>query len=163
MTTYRQTLSITVTMKLLYPSSVMSGPWRKLKNQMKIYYSPTLPQNQFVNMPHSNALLTLASCPINVNGYNTSFLKTLLFLDPVLLTSSALPLLNAILILPTLNPSNKKRTVPATTIVRKLKSRWRRCYRTALSNLVLVLWPALLCWLRKQIKHYDSPQTARAL
>ena len=93
-------------------------------------------------MPHSNALLTLASCPINVNGYNTSFLKTLLFLDPVLLTSSPLPLLNAILILPTLNPSNKKWTVPATAIVRKLKSRWRRCYRTALSNLVLVLWPA---------------------
>ena len=31
-----------------------------------------------------------------------------------------------------------------------------RCYRTALSNLVLVLKPAPLCWLGKQIKYYDS-------
>ena len=49
------------------------------------------------------------------------------------------PLLsNTILVLAMLNPSNRECIAPATTIVRKLKSRWRRCYKTALSNPVLV-------------------------
>ena len=49
-----------------------------------------------------------------------------------------------------------KQFTPVTTIVMKLKSRWKKCYKTTLLNLLLVLGPALLCWLGKQIKHYDS-------
>ena len=86
----------------------------------------------------------------------TSFRKTLVSLDPVLLTSPVLPYLNTILILAPLSQLNKERTAPATTIVRRSKNRWTKCYRTTLSNLVLVPGPALLCWLRKQIKHYNS-------
>ena len=144
MTTYPCTLSITVTTKLLYPSKVMLWPWRKSNNQIKIYYPPTLPQNQLVNTLYPNDLLTV-TWPINVNGCITSFSKNLVSLDLVLLISPVLPLLNTILILATLNPSNKECTAPATIIVKRYKSRWRRCYRTALSSLVLVFRPALLC------------------
>ena len=63
MTPYPYTLSIAVTMKLLHPSKVMSEPWRKSKNQTKIYYQPTLLQNQLVNTPYPSALLTVTPCP----------------------------------------------------------------------------------------------------
>ena len=49
MAIYQYTLPTTVTMKLLYPKTVMSKPWRKSENQTKIYPTPTLPQNQLVN------------------------------------------------------------------------------------------------------------------
>ena len=130
MTTYQYTLSTTVTMQLLYPSTVMSEPWRKSKNQTKIYCPPTLPQSQSVNPPHPNASLTVIFCPINVNVCTTSFRKTLVSLDPVLLTSPVLPLLNTILILATLNPSDNERTVPTITMVRTLRSRCRRFSKT---------------------------------
>ena len=45
-------------MKLLF-WTVMSGPWRKSKNQTKIYYPPTLPQNQLVNTTYPNTQLNL--------------------------------------------------------------------------------------------------------
>ena len=57
----------------------------------------------------------------------------------------------------------QEHTAPASTIVIRLKNRWRRCYKTALSNLLLVPGPALLCWLKKQIKYNDSVYTAGAL
>ena len=141
MTTYPYTLSITVTTKLLHPSKVMLWPWRKSNNQINFYYPPTLPQNQLVNRLYPNDLFTV-TCPINVNGCITSFSKNLVSLDLVLLISPVFPLWNTILILATLNPSNKERTAPATIIVKRSKSRGRRCYRTALSSLVLVFRPA---------------------
>ena len=114
------------------------------KNQTKIYPTPTLPQNQLVNTPYPNALFKVTSSPLNVNDCTTSFRKTLVSSNPVLLTSPVLPLLNTILILATLNPSNIECIVPAITIVRKLKNGCRRCSKTASSNPVLVLGLVLL-------------------
>ena len=156
MTIYRCTLSTTVIMELLYPSTVMSKPWRKYKNKTKIYSTPTLPQNQLVSTPYPNALFKVTSCPINLNGCTTSFRKTLASSDPVLLTSPVLPLLNTILILAMLNPSKREHTVPAISIVRTLRNRCRRCSKTASSNPVLVPGPVLLSWSEKQIKLCNS-------
>ena len=43
MTTYPSTLLIIVTVTLLYPSTLMSEPWKKSKNQTKITYLPMPP------------------------------------------------------------------------------------------------------------------------
>ena len=149
-------------MRLWYPSTVMSEPWTKSKNPTKIYPKPALLQNQLVITYYLTALPKVTFCPTNVNHCIMFFRKTLVSLDPVLLTSPVPPSSNTISILATLNPSNRERTAPATTIIRKSKSKCRKCYRMALSNLVLVPGPALLRWLKK-IKYYDSIQTTGAL
>ena len=46
---------------LLHPSTVMLEPWRKPRDQTKIYYPSTLPQNQLVNTSFPSALLTVTS------------------------------------------------------------------------------------------------------
>ena len=69
------------------------------------------------------------------------------------------PSSNTKLTLVMLNPLSREHTAPATIIVRKLKNRWKRCYKTVLSNLALVHGPALLCWLPKQTKPYNFALT----
>ena len=73
------------------------------------------------------------------------------------------PSSNILLTLAMLNPLSRQHTAPVTIIDRKLKNRWRRCYKTVLLNLALVLGPALLGWLRKQTKLWDSVSTTEAL
>ena len=70
MAIYQYTLLTTVTMKILYPTTVMSKPWRKSKNHTKIYAIPTFSQNQLVSTPYSNNLFKVTSCPINVSYIN---------------------------------------------------------------------------------------------
>ena len=132
-----------------------------------VHYTPVIINAENDNLPvhfinHSDHEIdpdvspTVTCCPTNVNHCVPFFRKTLVSSNPVLLTSPVSPLSNIIFTLVMLNPSSKERTAPATIIIRKSKSRWRRCYKTVLSNLVLVLGPFLLCWLQKQIKHYHS-------
>ena len=82
--------------------------------------------------------------------------KTQVSSAPLLLISPVPHLYNITLTLVMLNPSSNEHTTLATIIVRKSKSRWRRCYTTVSSNLVLAFGLAPSCWLRKQITHYDS-------
>ena len=90
MTTYQCILSTTVTKRLLSPSTVMSKTWNLLMNS---YYL--------------HAFSKVTFCPTNVNACITSFRKTLVSSDPVLLILPVLPLSNTILILAMLNPSNR--------------------------------------------------------
>ena len=62
MTTFLYTISITVTMQLLYPSKVMLEPWRKSRNLTKIHYPLTFHHSQLVSMPYPSALLTVTYC-----------------------------------------------------------------------------------------------------
>ena len=110
MTTCLYTVSITVTMQLLYPSTVMSEPWRKSSNQTKIHYPPTLPQNQLVSVPHPSALPTVTCCPANANQCIPPFKKTQMSSDPVLLISPIPHWYNIKLTLGMLNPSRKDST-----------------------------------------------------
>ena len=155
MTTYPSTLSIIVNV-LLYRSTVMSEPWRKSKNWTEIPQPPTLFQNQLVNMHYLNAFPTASCCPTNFNWWIPSWEKTLVSLNPLLLISTVPSLYNITSTPLMLNPSSKEHTALATIVVRKLKSRWRRCYEMVLLNLVLALGPDLLSCLQKQMTHYDS-------
>ena len=159
MTTCPSTLSIIVTVMLWYPSTLMSEPWKKSKNQTETTYLPMLPQNQLVNMHYLNVLPTVTCYPANVNRCIPSFKKTEVSSDPALLISPAPHLYNITLTLVMLNPSNNKRTALATITVRKSKSKWKKCYATVSSNQVLALGLALLCWLQKQITPYDPAKT----
>ena len=87
MTTYPSTLLIIVTVTLLYPSTLMSEPWKKSKNQAEITYLPVLPQNQLVNTHCPNVLPTVSCCPANANRCIPPFKKTQVSSDPVLLIS----------------------------------------------------------------------------
>ena len=156
MTTYPSTLLIIVTVTLLYPSTLMLEPWKQSKNQTEITSLPMLPQNQLVNMHHPNALPTVTCCPVSANWCIPSFRKTQVSSDSVLLISPVPHLYNITLTLEILNPSSNAHTALATIIVRKSKSRWRRCCGTVSSNLVLALKLALSYWLQKQITHCDS-------
>ena len=142
--------------EVVYPSTLMSKPWKKSKNQTEKTYLPMLPKNQLVNTHYPNVLPTVACCPANANRCIPSFKKTQVSSDPVWLISPVPHLHNITLTLVMLNPSSNEHTALATIIARKSKSKWRRCYAMASLNLVLALGLALSCWLRKQITHYDS-------
>ena len=133
-----------MTRNSLSPSTVISEPWKRSRNQTKICATEILSRNLLIQMHYLNALPKVILCPTNVNGNAASFRKTLMSSDPVLLILPVLHMSNTILILTTLNPSNRGRIAPAITIVRKLKIRWRRWYKIASLNPVLVPAPALL-------------------
>ena len=106
-TTYPSTLLIIVTVTLLYPSTLMSEPWKKSKNQAEITYLPVLPQNQLVNMHCPNVLPTVSCCPANANRCIPPFKKTQVSSDPVLRISPVPHLYNITLTLLMLNLSSK--------------------------------------------------------
>ena len=145
MTTYPSTLSITVTVILWYPSTLMSKPWKKSKNQNEITYLPMLLRNQFVNTHYLNVLPTVTCYPTKANRCIPSLKKTQVYSDPALLISSAPHLYNITLTLVILNPSNDKRTALATIIGKKSKKKWKKCYTGVSSNLVLALGLAPFC------------------
>ena len=145
MTTYPSTLSIIVTVILWYPSTLMSEPWKKSKNQTEITYLPMLPRNQLVNTHYLNVLPTVTCYPAKANRCIPSLKKTQVSSDPALLISPAPHLYNITLTLVILNPSNNKRTALATIIGRKSQNKWKKCYAGVSLNLVLVLGLAPLC------------------
>ena len=106
MTTYPSTLLIIVTVTLLHPSTLVSEPWKKSKNQTKITYLPMPPQNQLVNTHYPNVLPTVTCCPANANRCIPSLKKTQVSSDPVLLISPV-PHLYIKLTLIMLNSSSK--------------------------------------------------------
>ena len=110
MKTYPSTLLIIMTMTLLYPSTIMSEPWKKFKNQTEITCLAMVPQNQLVNTHYPNDLPTVTCCPANVNRCIPPFKKTQVSSDPVLLISPVPHLCNITLTLLMLNPSNKDST-----------------------------------------------------
>ena len=110
MTTYPSTLLIMVTVTLLNPSTLMSKPWKKSKNQTEITHLPMLPQNQLVNTHYPNVLPTMTRCPANVNQCIPPFKKSQVSSDPVLLISPVPNLYNIPLTLVMLNPSSKDST-----------------------------------------------------
>ena len=113
----------TMTKNLLFPSTVMLVPWKRSKNRTKICITQTLLWNQLSSAYYLTALPTVTFCPTNVNHCITFFWKTLVSLDPVLLTSPVPPSSNIISVLVMLNPSSRECTAPTTTIIRKSKSR----------------------------------------
>ena len=64
-------------------------------------------RNLLMNTYYLNAFSKVTFWPTNVNACITSFRKTLVSSDPVLLILPVLPLSNTILILAMLNPSNR--------------------------------------------------------
>ena len=92
MTTYPSTLLIIAIVMLLYPSTFMSEPWKKSKNQTEITYLPMLPQSQLVNTHYPNVLPTVTLCPATTIRYIPSFKKTQVSSNPVLLISPVPPL-----------------------------------------------------------------------
>ena len=64
-------------------------------------------RNLLMNTYYLNAFSKVTFCPTNVNACITSFRKTLVSSDPVLLILPVLPFSNTILILAMLNPSNR--------------------------------------------------------
>ena len=114
MATYPSTLLIIVIVTLLYPSTLMSKPWKKSKNQTEKTYLPMLPKNQLVNTHYPNVLPTVACCPANANRCIPSFKKTQLSSDPVWLISPVPHLHNITLTLVMLNPSSNEHTALAT-------------------------------------------------
>ena len=128
MTAYPSTLSFSVTVMLWYPSTLMSEPWKKSKNQSEITYLPMLPRNQLVNMHYLNVWPTETGYLANANPCIPSFKKTQVSSNPALLISPAPHLYNITLTLVMLNSSNNECKALATIIVRKSKSKWKKCY-----------------------------------
>ena len=107
MTTYPPTLLIIVTATLLYPSTLVSEPWKKSKNQTKITYLPMPPPEPvsqhalFECLAHSDLL------PSQQQSMHTPFKKAQVSSDPVLLISPVPHLYNITLTLIMLNSSSK--------------------------------------------------------
>ena len=144
MTTYPSTLCHS-DRDAVVPKHTYFGAIEKSKNQTEIIYPPMLTQNQLVNTHYLNVLPTVTCYPANANRYIPSFKKTQVSLDPALLIFPAPYLYNITMTLVMLNPSNNERTAPATIIVRKSKSKWKKCYAMVSLNLVLALGLARLC------------------
>ena len=83
-----------------------------------------------------NAFPKVTFCPNKVNGCTRSFQE-----NSSVFGSSITDLTRIFMML---NPSNRECITIVSTIVRKSKNRWRRCYKIVSLNPVLVLWPVLL-------------------
>ena len=83
-----------------------------------------------------NAFPKVTFCPNKVNGCTRSFQE-----NSSVFGSSIADLTRIFMML---NPSNRECITIVSTIVRKSKNRWRRCYKIVSLNPVLVLWPVLL-------------------
>ena len=132
------------------------GVMEKVQESDQDMYHTDNSLEPLISMHYLNALPKVTFSPTNVTNCTRCFRKTLVSSYPLLLILPVPSLSNTISVLGMQNSLNRDQFTPVTTIVMKLKSRWKKCYKTTLLNLLLVLGPALLCWLGKQIKHYDS-------
>ena len=144
MTTYQYILSTTVTKRLLSRSSYVGAMQKVQESDQDMCHADISPEPVKQRalsecLARSDLLSNQRQRLYNVLQENSGIFRSSIA-DITSIHSS-----NTTSILGMLNPSNGERIAPATTIVRKLKNRCKRCCKTALLNPVLVLGPVLLC------------------
>ena len=144
MTTYQYILSTTVTKRLLSRNSYVGAMQKVQESDQDMCHADISPEPVKQRalsecLARSDLLSNQRQRLYNVLQENSGIFRSSIA-DITSIHSS-----NTTSILGMLNPSNGERIAPATTIVRKLKNRCKRCCKTALLNPVLVLGPVLLC------------------
>ena len=130
---------------VVVPKHTYFGAMEKVQESNRDNLSTNATLEQLVNMHYLNVWPTETCYPANANPCIPYFKKIEVSSDPALLISPAPHLYNITLTLVMLNPSNNERKVLATLIVRKSKSKWKKCYATVPWNLVLALGLVRLC------------------
>ena len=130
---------------VVVPKHTYFGAMEKVQESNRDNLSTNATLEQLVNMHYLNVWPTETCYPANANPCIPYFKKIEVSSDPALLISPAPHLYNITLTPVMLNPSNNERKVLATLIVRKSKSKWKKCYATVPWNLVLALGLVRLC------------------